>query len=166
MKRILFIDYDECTGCRMCVMACSLEKTGTFNPARSRISIAKWEEEGIMAPVVCPQCEDPICIQCCPVDAIVKNEVNGVVEINSQVCIGCKVCMMVCPFGGLILDPIEGKIIKCDLCDGDPQCVKVCETGAIQYVKANKGIAIRRRSTLEKITRSLSRLIETKSQSA
>lgn len=162
MKRILFIDYAECTGCRMCVMACSLEKTGTFNPARSRINVVRWEKEGIMVPIVCSQCEDPICIPCCPVDAISKNEMSGTVTIDAQVCIGCKVCIMVCPFGSIAMDPVEEKIIKCDLCNGYPKCVNVCETGAIQYIGYNKGIATRRRGALNKITKSLLRLAESK----
>lgn len=155
MRYILSIDYEKCTGCRMCVMACSLEKTNTFNPLRSRIGLLRWEEEGRIAPVVCLQCEDPICSPCCPVDALVKNPENGVVELNSQVCVGCKVCMMICPLGGTTLDPIEGKVIKCDLCGGHPKCVEVCETGALQYVRADRATMGGTRRTLEKIVKSI-----------
>lgn len=155
MGNMLFVDYDKCTGCRMCVMACSLNKTGTFNPVRARISIVKWEEEGIMAPVMCQHCEEPFCVACCPVDAISKNEESGAIEINSQVCVGCKMCMMICPFGGPSFDPVERKVVNCDLCDGNPACVEVCPTDALQYIRASRSAAIRRRGAMEKMRKAI-----------
>ncbi len=158
MRKMLLIDPDKCTGCRMCVMACSLNKTDTFNPVRSRISIAKWEEEGIMMPIMCQHCEEPPCMTACPIDAIHKNEETGTVWIDHQVCIGCKMCMMVCPFGGPSFDPVEKEVVSCDLCGGNPQCADVCPTDALQYVRADRSAAIRRRGAMEKIRKSITAL--------
>ena len=158
MRKMLLIDYELCTGCRMCVMACSFTKTNTFNPARSRIGIVKWEEEALRIPIMCQHCEEAPCIACCPVDAISKNEETGLVEINSQVCIGCKMCMMICPFGGPSYEPVEKRVVNCDLCGGNPACVEVCPTEALQYVKADRTAAIRRRGAMERLKKSITAL--------
>ncbi|MBI4286739.1 MAG: 4Fe-4S dicluster domain-containing protein [Chloroflexi bacterium] len=159
MRKMLFIDADKCTGCRMCTMACSLSKTETFNPARSRISILRWEEEGIMQPIVCHHCENPPCIKACPVDAISKNKETGLVAIDQPLCIGCKVCIMECPFGGFSLDPVENIVTNCDLCGGNPECVAICPTGALTYVTADRTALMRRRGAMEKLGKSLGALV-------
>ena len=51
-----------------------------------------------------------------------------------DVCVGCKVCTIACPFGTVNYNADTGKVIKCDLCGGDPECAKACPTGAITYV--------------------------------
>ena len=158
MRKMLLIDPDKCTGCRMCVLACSFNKTNTFNPVRARISVAKWDEEGIMAPIMCQQCEDPPCMAACPIDAISKDEETGVVSINQAVCIGCKMCMMVCPFGGPSFDPVERKVVSCDLCDGEPQCADICPTEALKYIRADRSAAIKRRRAMEKIMKAVTAL--------
>ncbi len=155
MKKMLLINHQECTGCRMCVMACSFAKTNTFNPVRSRISVVKWEEEALMVPVMCQQCEDAPCMAGCPVDAISKNEETGLVEINQQACIGCKMCMMLCPFGAPSYDPVEKRVVKCDQCGGNPACVEACDTHALQYVKADRAAEIQRRAAMERIKDSI-----------
>ena len=63
--------------------------------------------------------------------------------------------MMVCPFGGPSFDPIEKRVVKCDLCDGNPVCVEVCPTGALQYVRADRNVIVRRRQAVERIMKSL-----------
>jgi len=56
------------------------------------------------------------------------------VTIDYDRCIGCRMCMAVCPFGAISLDSARGRPIKCDLCDGDPLCVTFCAYGALLYV--------------------------------
>ena len=73
----------------------------------------------------------------CPVEAITKNAATGAMEVNEAVCVGCKVCTIACPFGTINYNQDSGKVIKCDLCGGDPQCAEACPTGAIVYVDAN-----------------------------
>lgn len=155
MRKMLFIDANKCSGCRMCVMACSLTKTGTFNPTRSRISILKWEEEGIMKPIVCRHCQHPPCMEVCPVDAISKDADTGIVSINQQECIGCRECLMECPFGGPSFDPVDNIVINCDLCGGNPQCVDICPTGALRYISADRVAMMKRRGAVEKLGKSI-----------
>ena len=70
----------------------------------------------------------------CPVEAIVYNTDTGSMDIINDVCVGCKVCTIACPFGTVNYNLDTGKVIKCDLCGGDPACAKACPTDAITYV--------------------------------
>lgn len=139
MDHILSIDYDKCTGCRSCEMACSIAHEKTFNPARGRIQVVKQERENIIAPIVCLQCDSPLCQDACPNGAIVRNEL-GVLYVERETCVGCMNCTTACIYGGIAIDPITRKAIKCDLCLGDPKCVGACEYGAISYLAKEEGI--------------------------
>ena len=94
--------------------------------------------EGIMIPMVCNQCESAPCIDTCPTNARSRDEESGRVTVNYDHCIGCKTCVVVCPFGAVGFDPVASKIISCDLCDGAPACVSFCETEALRYVDASE----------------------------
>ncbi len=135
MAKVLMIDYEKCTGCRLCEQVCSVKHEGVSNPARSRIKVVKWEEEGLYIPMACQQCDSAPCIAACPMNARSRDEQLGRIVTNYDQCIGCKTCVVVCPFGAVSFDHIAKKIISCDLCDGDPICVKFCATEALQYVE-------------------------------
>ncbi len=137
MSPFLAIDVERCTGCRNCEMACSLSKTRTINPKRSRIQILKDEARNLIVPMVCLQCEDPLCQNACPNNAIVTSEF-GVLSVIPEVCIGCGNCVSACVFGGIEIDSQTRKAVKCDLCDGEPACVRACEYGAIALVESKK----------------------------
>ncbi len=77
------------------------------------------------------------------------------VNMDTDLCIGCKRCMMVCPFGAPAIDPITGEVFKCDLCGGDPVCARVCPTEAIQYLKADRIGLIKKRQGMEKLTEAI-----------
>jgi Fe-S-cluster-containing hydrogenase component 2 len=111
---------------------------GVSNPARSRIKVIKWEWEGRYVPMSCQQCESAPCQAICPVKAISRDETLNRVMVDYDTCIGCRMCVAVCPFGAMGFDRLGKKVIKCDLCDGDPQCVRFCETEAVQYVEASE----------------------------
>ena len=134
MHRSLLIDPAKCTSCLQCEMACSFEHEGVFNPARSRIKIFEFEHGARAIPYTCTQCEEAWCLHACPVEAIVVNAATGAKEVLEDVCVGCKVCTIACPFGTVNYNQASGKVIKCDLCGGDPWCAKACPTGAISYV--------------------------------
>ena len=136
MEKILIVDHEKCTGCRLCEMVCSVKHTGVNNPARSRIHVIKWQWEGFELPMVCQQCEEAPCIAVCPKDALSRDHVLGRVELNYDLCIGCKMCVTACPFGGMGIDTVARQVIKCDLCDGDPTCVRFCDPDALQFVPA------------------------------
>ena len=70
-------------------------------------------------------------------DAIVINAATGSKDVVADLCVGCKVCTIACPFGTVNYNADSGKVVKCDLCGGDPQCASACPTDAITYVDAN-----------------------------
>ncbi len=135
MEGIMLIHPEKCTGCRICELVCSFNKKEVFSPHRSRVRVFKAEEEGIDLPMMCMHCEDPVCSDVCPVGAVWKEE-DGAVKQDASLCRGCHACMVVCPFGAVSIE--EGTVVKCDLCGGDPQCVKWCVTGALEFVREDK----------------------------
>jgi len=159
LQKILFIDPEKCTGCRICETACSMHHEKVCNPARARVHIAKWETAGLYIPVVCLHCETPICETVCPVRAIRRDEKTGAVVIDYNLCVGCRLCVMYCPFAGAGIDPLTGKILKCDLCDGDPVCVRFCEPEALQYVKATRVNMMKMRKAAEKFSELMQKLL-------
>ena len=76
-------------------------------------------------------------MQSCPVDAIVVNLATGAKDVLEDRCVGCKVCTIACPFGTVNYNKDTGKVIKCDLCGGDPACADACPTEAITFVDAD-----------------------------
>lgn len=134
MNKLLF-DSSLCTGCRACELACSFACTGEFGPSKSRIRIVKMDEEGLDIPVGCDQCDDAPCVRACPVKAVTRDNATQTVLINHDICIGCKECLMACPFGAIQYDEDKRRFYKCELCSGDPECVKWCFTGAIKYTE-------------------------------
>ena len=150
MAKILMINHEKCTGCRLCELVCSVSHDGVSNPSRSRINIIKWEAEGLYIPMSCQQCEDAPCMTICPVKAISRDQVLDYVKIDYDVCIGCRSCVAVCPFGAMGFNVKDKKVFKCDLCEGDPQCVRFCDVKAIEYVDANQLNIIKKREAAQK----------------
>ena len=141
MEKVIQIDIEKCTGCRTCEVACSIRKTGQSNPTRSRIRIIRYEKRGEFhnfIPMVCQQCSNPLCMEVCPVNAISEDANTGATIVTTDTCVGCKVCSIVCPIGGISMDPVTNKAFKCDLCGGEPECVKHCDPEAITFVSKDK----------------------------
>lgn len=137
MQKSLVMIADLCTGCSQCELACSYEHEGVFNPSKSSIKIFKFHEQGRNVPYSCTQCDEAWCMRSCPVDAISVDLETGAKIVSDDLCVGCKVCTIACPFGTINYNQTTGKVIKCDLCGGDPECVKICPTNAILYVDAD-----------------------------
>jgi Fe-S-cluster-containing dehydrogenase component len=137
IKKLITIEPDKCTSCRICEIICSQVKTGMCNPALSRIKVISDMVNGVDVPVLCLHCEEPLCRDVCPVGAIDVDLKSGIVKIKEDDCIGCRLCIMVCPYGGISYNPQTRKVMKCDLCDGDPMCVKYCEPKAISFTRAD-----------------------------
>jgi Fe-S-cluster-containing hydrogenase component 2 len=70
-------------------------------------------------------------------------------------------CVVACPFGAVSFDPFAGRIISCDLCDGDPRCADFCETGALRYVEASESNKQRQREAAEKLYESMRKFTAT-----
>jgi Fe-S-cluster-containing hydrogenase component 2 len=129
MEKMLIVDPARCTGCRSCETVCSTFREGESNLHKCRIKVVRFPEEFFFYPVVCQQCETPLCAVPCPTAALKKDSQTGLVEFIRARCVGCKMCLTACPFGAISL--VDGYPVKCDLCGGEPACTRLCEPGAI-----------------------------------
>ena len=155
MEKVLKIDIEKCIGCRTCEVACSLKNTGKINPTRSRVRVIRYEKQGEFhnfVPMVCQQCSTPLCMEACPVNAISKDPKTGAMVVAEKTCVGCRVCAIVCPIGGVNIDPVTNVAYKCDLCDGDPECVKCCYLEAITYMPKDRVDLTTKRAKSKKIS--------------
>lgn len=130
--KVLTVFPERCTSCQICELYCSLKHFNVMNPARSRISVVR----SLNTPVVCIQCH--LCLDSCPLGLISLDNKTGAVIINEDECTGCGICLDVCPYGAITIDPIRKKALVCDLCGGDPECVKRCPENALDYLDSDK----------------------------
>jgi Fe-S-cluster-containing dehydrogenase component len=133
-----FIDYSRCIGCQSCVHAC--EECDTHR-GRSMIHLETIQRADSVqtAPQVCMHCDEPICAQVCPADAI-KMTPDGVVQSSLKPrCIGCSNCVLACPFGVPKYDGYVDQMMKCDMCydrtsvGKRPMCATVCPSQALSF---------------------------------
>jgi Fe-S-cluster-containing hydrogenase component 2 len=129
VMRFLFAERENCTGCRACEYACSVFHAGVVRPSVSRIHVLKYKDS-IDVPVVCWHCEDAPCIAACPTtpkSIIADPKHNGII-LNEKICLGrkCMKCQEACPAQYVWVNPDTGQPLMCDMCEGDPACVKAC----------------------------------------
>ncbi|MEM4497473.1 MAG: 4Fe-4S dicluster domain-containing protein [Nitrososphaerota archaeon] len=140
MKSLIALP-ERCTGCQRCVLACSYAHAQSFSPSKSRIWVMRAKRK-IDYPVFCNQCG--LCINACPTGALYRDAKTRAVIIDENKCIGCGFCVGACPWGLIILDPGIKKAIKCDLCGGNPACVKECPEKALLFVDLNEAAFAKR----------------------
>jgi len=150
MKKVLMIHADKCTGCRNCELACSFSHEGAFQPRYSSVHAYSWEREGISVPMMCQHCDDAPCVSVCPTGAMHENEANARVEWDQGLCILCKMCTVACPFGNAVYDASNKRIIKCDMCKGDPECARFCPNGALVYLDDTLAVRDRKKAFASK----------------
>ena len=121
-------DYVKCSGCRRCEIACSLRHEGRIWPEASKIRVF-MPFPGVEVPHLCAQCDDYPCVASCPVDALTVDARTGAVIVDQEECTSCGNCIDACPGRVPFLHPVTDKIVICDLCGGDPECVKICTAG-------------------------------------
>lgn len=135
-KRRLFVTPERCIGCKSCEIACAFKHaTALGTPGLTRIRAYSMTPEHHV-PVVCLQCETAACAQVCPTETLVRVTEGpgaGAIRVLSDRCIGCMMCTIACPFGNIHVDPADDRIVKCDLCSGDPACAKFCPTAALEW---------------------------------
>jgi Fe-S-cluster-containing dehydrogenase component len=126
-------DKDKCTDCRMCMQVCSTNKLGRVTPAAACIQIDRERSKyyGDMGCRVCDMTHERACVDACPVEALVYEPDLDVVRFDAELCTECLACLDVCP--NVARDVKSGRIMICDLCDGDPLCVKWCPEGALSW---------------------------------
>jgi carbon-monoxide dehydrogenase iron sulfur subunit len=140
-QKEIFVRIDRCMGCHSCELACAIEHSAskalfaaiTDKPApRKLLYVEPVKSESV--PVLCRHCEDAPCVHACICGAISISK-EGNVLTDSDKCIGCWTCVMVCPYG-VIGRNMEGhKSYRCDRCpDRDvPACVEACPTRALVF---------------------------------
>ncbi len=157
----LVIDLDICVGCHACAVSCKewntsgasapltdLDPYGANNDGVWLNRIHSYEvDDGaggmtVNFPRSCLHCETPDCVTVCPTGASYKRAEDGIVLVNPDTCIGCKLCSWACPYGAREFDEDDGVMKKCTLCvdrvynetldpaDRQPACVRACPTGA------------------------------------
>lgn len=152
-KGTIVIDASKCVACRTCELSCAVahSKSKDLRKAMHEKPVSspriKVESTGnFVVPLQCRHCEDAPCVRVCPTKAISREDVESPVLIDNERCIGCKWCILVCPFGVINMDKNGKFVIKCDLCverlkKGEkPACVVNCPTRAIKF-KRLEGVA-------------------------
>lgn len=117
--------------CSACAEACAAERGGGKN---SRIQPLHVPEIGFDTAMTCIQCAVPQCAEVCPTAAITKDLDTGAVRVDEERCVGCSLCTLACPYGGIYYDAQEKKSYSCDKCDGDPACVKACQHEVLSHI--------------------------------
>lgn len=146
--RIVVVDPDSCVACRNCEYACAFRHGGDFRRDDSRIRVNFYPVERACVPLTCLHCTEAWCLEVCPAAAISRDPGTGAVVIAAERCAGCKMCILACPYGNIHFDKEAGVSSKCDLCGGDPACVRHCISGALDYMDVDEA-ADRRRAVLD-----------------
>ena len=164
----LVIDLDTCVGCHACAVNCKEWNTGGhsaplpdhdpygtdpngvwFNRVHTFEAGKGTDSRTVHFPRSCLHCEDAACVSVCPTGASYKRDEDGIVLVNEDACIGCKLCSWACPYGAREYDSDAGVMKKCTLCidriynenleeeDRVPACVSTCPASARHFGDLN-----------------------------
>ncbi len=117
---------EKCSGCLACELSCSLRHFGYFDSAKSRIRILHEEELSDIEIRQCSQCEERSCVKACPSGALWVDPTYGYVAHDEGACTKCRRCLHACRHHGVFWDEERNYPLICDLCEGDPECLKPC----------------------------------------
>ena len=127
-------------------MVCSLKHEGASSPLLSRIRVVKVEEWNMNYPAVCVACAHAPCVQVCPTGACHPALTGVGIRVDEAKCIGCRECLLACPFGAVAIHPQRRKVFVCDTCEGEPACMVNCIAGAITWESPEMLAQARRRA--------------------
>jgi carbon-monoxide dehydrogenase iron sulfur subunit len=158
MAKMITVDQQRCLACKACEVQCALahsqatslsEALDSGEALQPRVHVEAAGQSAL--PLQCRHCQDAPCVMVCPTEAIARASADSPVLVDSERCIGCGQCILVCPFGVIDLSRQGKGVVKCDLCaartrDGqEPACVEACPTRALKYQDAQAFTADRRR---------------------
>jgi formate dehydrogenase iron-sulfur subunit len=145
MSAAILTDLTKCVGCSACVLACEQINGLPADDRPPKLSEAAWtiirDHRGVTIRQHCMHCLDPTCASVCPVNALQKTPEGPVIYEESR-CIGCRYCMLACPFSIPTYEwqSAHPKVRKCGMCfdkrvreGGQPACTSVCPTGATTF---------------------------------
>ena len=138
----MLIDAEKCIGCHSCAIACRNEFRVPPGVWRSWVKVIEADGQRAFLPRLCNHCDNPPCVPVCPVKATYRRE-DGLVLVRYDRCIGCKACMIACPYNARFVHPVKSVVDKCTFCahriedDRLPACVEACPTRAILFGDLN-----------------------------
>lgn len=142
-KRYVIQDQERCIGCLSCEIYCKENKQLPEGPRLCQIfmlgrRVVRGLPREAFVYLGCFHCEKAACVAACPTGAMKKRDTDGVVYVEPELCVGCKACLVACPWGAAQWNADTEKATKCDLCKDrldqglPPVCVAVCTTQCLR----------------------------------
>ena len=163
MIKEVFAIVERCMACKSCEIACAVEHSAAktlfgaiLESPRSQPRVQVEDAVAFSYPSRCLHCEDAPCIIACPTGAMQRHAVTDSVFVNENRCIGCWMCVMVCPFGAVSAGPTYQTALKCDRCPERveagqvPACVEACPTQALIFATPDEMAATQRASVAQR----------------
>ncbi len=155
-------DIKRCIGCKACEVHCKVKNNVPAGSSFCKmIQVGPRAKKGV--PVTdfiymsCFHCEKPWCVAACPSGAMQRRKKDGIVFVDSELCVGCKACMTACPWGVPQWDIQTGKVSKCDLCmdridqGKEPACVTKCTTECLNFSRPDQASLAKRQRFAEQL---------------
>jgi anaerobic carbon-monoxide dehydrogenase iron sulfur subunit len=142
MKKV-YVKEEVCMACRLCEVYCKMhharksDLVKAFRKDPNMLAGLRVEDKGVISMSVrCQQCADTPCVQACLTGALSVDPATGAVRLDSDKCVGCWTCLVVCPVGAIKQDLSHKRTLRCDLCDGEktPVCVAHCPNEALVWL--------------------------------
>lgn len=127
---------ERCANCRICSAVCSLKYVGQIKPSAAAIRLNRQGHFTDPEALFCDQCAEAHCVASCPEGALQK-DAQGVVQFNEALCTSCLDCIESC--SKVAYDPESRRVVICNLCGGEPLCVKWCPEKALELNSKKNG---------------------------
>jgi anaerobic dimethyl sulfoxide reductase subunit B len=144
------VNSDACSGCKTCQVACKDKNDlppGLHWRKVYEVTAGDWQQRGdawettvaaYNLSITCHHCLNPVCLPCCPTEAVSKTD-TGIVLIDESRCRNCHACELACPYGAIRFNPVRNTTTKCDFCADlldlgkPPACVAGCPNRALDF---------------------------------